>query len=118
MGNFIFGMVVVGVIGVILYLYLKKARDADVEKRRVTLNALKNAIDEGSPLYRKQVDDYNDFVLANADVLRKHGIDPTTITRKNFVNDVRSGRVVDAVSGIPVEVTPTEGLKARRFDLN
>lgn len=104
MGNFIFGMVVVGVIGVILYLYLKARRDADVEKRRVTLNELRKQIDENSPLYRKQVDDYNDFVLANANLLRKYGIDPQTITRKSFVNDVRSGRVVDAVSGQPVDI--------------
>lgn len=108
MDNFIFGALVVVAFGVILYLYLSERAKRDVEQRRVKLNELRKQIDTNSPMYRAQVDAYNDFVLANADILRKYGIDPATIVRQNVVPDVRSGRFVDLNSGQAV-TDPTPG---------
>src|SRR4051812_34785477 len=99
MVNFIFGLLFAGLFGAIIYLYLRERSKAIEESIRVNLNELKKQIDETSPQYRKQVDDYNDFVQLNASILRKYGIDPATVIRKQYIADVRSGHFIETTTG-------------------
>jgi hypothetical protein len=87
MGNFIFGCIVVLAFGVILYLYVKALRDAEIAKRTGVLNALKEKLDVNDPNYRRAVDDYNDFVRSNASTLAKYGIDTSLIVRPSVPSD-------------------------------